>query len=65
MDDVPTRNLQISERTTKSFHQRLTGASLLVFLNKTDMEHCMSEQEVREVGLVFVPLGFGDAVCWT
>ncbi|KAJ5211023.1 hypothetical protein N7491_010839 [Penicillium cf. griseofulvum] len=28
--------------------ERLTGASLLVFLNKTDVEHCMSEQEVRE-----------------
>lgn len=29
--------------------QRLMGASLLVFLNKTDVEHCMTEQEVREV----------------
>ncbi|CAI7607276.1 unnamed protein product [Penicillium glandicola] len=28
--------------------ERLTGASLLVFLNKTDVEHCMGEQEVRE-----------------
>ncbi|KAK9848763.1 hypothetical protein MYU51_015265 [Penicillium brevicompactum] len=28
--------------------QRLMGASLLVFLNKTDVEHCMSEQEVRQ-----------------
>ncbi|OQD79897.1 hypothetical protein PENANT_c042G08353 [Penicillium antarcticum] len=28
--------------------ERLTGASLLVFLNKTDVEHCMDEQEVRE-----------------
>lgn len=25
------------------------GASLLVFLNKTDVEHCMSEEEVRQV----------------
>lgn len=25
------------------------GASLLVFLNKTDVEHCMTEEEVREV----------------
>lgn len=25
------------------------GASLLVFLNKTDVEQCMNEQEVREV----------------
>lgn len=25
------------------------GASLLVFLNKTDVEGCMSEDEVREV----------------
>lgn len=38
-------------RQLNPFHQRLTGASLLVFLNKTDVEHCMSEQEVREVGL--------------
>ncbi|CAI7584935.1 unnamed protein product [Penicillium pancosmium] len=28
--------------------QRLMGASLLVFLNKTDVEHCMTEEEVRE-----------------
>ncbi|CAG8007213.1 unnamed protein product [Penicillium salamii] len=28
--------------------QRLMGASLLVFLNKTDVEHCMSEHEVRQ-----------------
>lgn len=27
------------------------GASLLVFLNKTDMEHCMTEHEVREVSV--------------
>lgn len=38
------------KRQLNPFHQRLTGASLLVFLNKTDVEHCMSEQEVREVG---------------
>jgi ADP-ribosylation factor-like protein 2 len=25
------------------------GATLLVFLNKTDVEHCMGEDEVREV----------------
>jgi hypothetical protein len=25
------------------------GASLLVFLNKTDVEECMTEEEVREV----------------
>jgi hypothetical protein len=29
--------------------QRLMGASLLVFLNKTDVEGCMTEDEVREV----------------
>ncbi|PTU22964.1 hypothetical protein P175DRAFT_0474677 [Aspergillus ochraceoroseus IBT 24754] len=28
--------------------ERLMGASLLVFLNKTDVEGCMSETEVRE-----------------
>jgi hypothetical protein len=33
------------------------GASLLVFLNKTDVEHCMDEQEVREVGFLFPPKG--------
>lgn len=33
--------------------QRLTGASLLVFLNKSDVEHCMGEEEVREVGPEF------------
>lgn len=32
-----------------SGHQRLMGATLLVFLNKTDVEHCMTEEEVREV----------------
>lgn len=31
--------------------QRLMGATLLVFLNKTDVEQCMTEQEVREVSL--------------
>jgi hypothetical protein len=29
--------------------QRLMGASLLIFLNKTDVEGCMTEDEVREV----------------
>lgn len=29
--------------------QRLMGASLLIFLNKTDVEGCMKEDEVREV----------------
>jgi hypothetical protein len=33
------------------------GASLLVFLNKTDVEHCMDEQEVREVGFLCLPKG--------
>ncbi|KAK5797624.1 hypothetical protein VI817_003915 [Penicillium citrinum] len=28
--------------------ERLMGASLLVFLNKTDVEQCMTEEEVRE-----------------
>lgn len=31
------------------------GASLLVFLNKTDVEQCMSEQEVREVSMHLLP----------
>ncbi|EAW22363.1 ADP-ribosylation factor family protein [Aspergillus fischeri NRRL 181] len=29
--------------------ERLMGASLLIFLNKTDVEGCMTEDEVREV----------------
>lgn len=29
------------------------GASLLIFLNKTDVEGCMSQVEVREVRLFF------------
>lgn len=32
------------------------GASLLVFLNKTDVEHCMNEQEVREVSFFRIRL---------
>ncbi|KAJ5491296.1 ADP-ribosylation factor family protein [Penicillium diatomitis] len=28
--------------------ERLMGATLLVFLNKTDVEHCMTEDEVRQ-----------------
>jgi hypothetical protein len=31
-------------------YQRLMGASLLIFLNKTDVGGCMSEREVQEVG---------------
>lgn len=33
--------------------QRLMGASLLIFLNKTDVEGCMSQDEVREVSFHF------------
>ena len=29
--------------------QRLSGASLLVFANKTDVNGCMDEAEIREV----------------
>jgi hypothetical protein len=29
--------------------QRLSGASLLVFANKTDVENAMSDEEIREV----------------
>ena len=43
--DPPTRQ----SRRQLTTLQRLMGASLLVFLNKTDVEHCMSEQEVRQV----------------
>lgn len=52
---TPTRK---SRRQLTTF-QRLTGASLLVFLNKTDVEHCMSEQEVREVRPGCISCGCG------
>jgi ADP-ribosylation factor-like protein 2 len=31
--------------------QRLMGASLLVFSNKTDVDGCMSDDEIRQVCL--------------
>jgi hypothetical protein len=43
-----------SSGSRSNAHQRLMGASLLVFLNKTDVEHCMSEHEAREVSASFV-----------
>lgn len=33
--------------------QRLMGASLLVFANKTDIEGSMSDNEIREVRVVW------------
>ena len=36
------------------------GASLLIFLNKTDVEGCMTENEVREVCLLPLLLPFPD-----
>jgi len=30
-------------------YQRLMGASLLIFKNKSDVPGCMSEEEIREV----------------
>jgi ADP-ribosylation factor-like protein 2 len=37
------------------------GASLLVFLNKTDVEHCMTEEEVREVSDgIMIPVATGQ-----
>lgn len=40
---------------TESFllttRQRLSGASLLILANKTDVEGCMDEQEIRKVSL--------------
>jgi len=32
------------------------GASLLIFLNKTDVEGCMSQEEVREVSFISIYL---------
>lgn len=37
------------------FLQRLMGASLLIFLNKTDVEGCMAEDEVRQVSKYLPP----------
>ena len=34
-------------------YQRLVGASLLVFANKTDVEGCMTEEEIRMVRAFF------------
>jgi GTPase SAR1 family protein len=48
-----------SENSSMAFRlteiQRLTGASLLIFSNKIDVEGCMTEDEIREVGLEFRP----------
>lgn len=57
MTSPPAIRKILRASTEPVFHQRLTGASLLVFLNKTDVEHCMSEQEVREVGLSSLKFG--------
>ncbi|EAW07331.1 ADP-ribosylation factor family protein [Aspergillus clavatus NRRL 1] len=35
--------------------ERLMGASLLIFLNKTDVEGCMAEDEVRQVSKYLPP----------
>lgn len=45
----PPRPWKFSGACANVRFQRLMGASLLVFLNKTDVEHCMSEEEVRQV----------------
>ncbi len=34
---------------TEAGEQRLAGASLLIFANKTDVDGCMDEQEIRTV----------------
>ncbi|KAJ5819258.1 Small GTPase superfamily ARF/SAR type [Penicillium riverlandense] len=46
----PIYHMQSLNKHTDAFGriQRLMGASLLVFLNKTDVEECMTEEEVRE-----------------
>ncbi|KAK1062307.1 hypothetical protein LTR74_010403 [Friedmanniomyces endolithicus] len=41
--------------TFADFHKRLMGASLLVFKNKSDVRGCMTEDEIREVGLRSIP----------
>ena len=35
---------------TLTRQQRLSGASLLVFANKTDVNGCMDEREIQQVG---------------
>lgn len=44
---MSTRGLMIS--------QRLQGASLLVFSNKSDVPACMTEKEIREVRVCLSP----------
>jgi ADP-ribosylation factor-like protein 2 len=46
--------------TVRCVGQRLAGASLLIFANKTDVEGCMSEREILTVskqGAETVPAG--------
>src|SRR3569833_2591493 len=42
--------------------QRLAGASLMVFANKTDVEGCMSGHEMLEVGRSLRPAGIVEAL---
>lgn len=49
----PRRVKVLSGSANCRIRQRLMGASLLIFLNKTDVEGCMTENEVREVFTIF------------
>jgi hypothetical protein len=41
--------LNLSSDYRLTFSQRLMGASLLIFLNKTDVNGCMTESDIHEV----------------
>ena len=44
--------------------ERLSGATLLVFANKTDVKGCMDESEIQEVSVNFGATGKGDVQSW-
>ena len=57
-----------ADHSSLPWTKRLTGASLLVFANKTDVEGCMTENEIRQVSKqqrrrcvmpALIPLGQG------
>lgn len=50
-------SLDLALKLANRYAQRLTGASLLVFANKTDVPGCMSEGEISEVRPQFLRFG--------
>ena len=41
---------RVREDNWLTIEKRLSGASLLVFANKTDVSGCMDDEEIRRVG---------------